>query len=66
MLNRVKSFSKIQLENDDRFLGLLALVDVFEGPCQTILDGSALEEPILIFVDAFENYPLQMISQKFG
>jgi hypothetical protein len=41
-------------------------VEVFKGPCQTVLNGSILYETILVFVNQRSDYCLQSVSQKLG
>jgi hypothetical protein len=48
VLDSVKSFGKVQLENYDRSFTLLALVNIFKAPGNAILDGSRFDEAILI------------------
>ena len=55
MLNGVKSFSKIQLKNDDLFLALLALVDVFKAPGYAVLNCLVSDNTILIFVQKLKD-----------
>ena len=63
MLNCVKGLSKVQLKDYNWALGLLILMNILKAPGQTILNRPALEEPILIFVDALEDHPLQSVGQ---
>ena len=57
---------KVQFENYYRSLGLMTLVQVFKGPTKIILDCSALNETILIFVNALHNQLLESICSHFG
>ena len=48
MFNSIKSFCEIKLENNDFFLGLLALMNILIGPCQVVLDCPGFDEAILV------------------
>ena len=61
MLNRVKSLFKIQLKNHNRPLRLMALMQIFQGPADAVLDSPALYKAILIFMYACHNYLLEPI-----
>ena len=65
MLNSVKGLSKVQLKDYDWTLGLFTLMNILKTPGQTILNRPTLKEPILIFVDALKDHPLQSIGQQF-
>ena len=66
MLNGIKGLLKVQFENYYRSLGLMTLVQIFKGPTNTILDCSAFNETILIFVNALHNQLLESICSHFG
>ena len=59
----VERFSEIELEQNDWVSRLLALIYVFEGPSETILNGAGLTKTILVSVHDFEYDFLQPISQ---
>ena len=63
VLYRVKGLFKIKLDNYDLLLGLMALMYIFKGPSQAILYGSRSNESILIYVNNFQDNPLQSICQ---
>jgi hypothetical protein len=65
MLNCVKGFSKIKLYNEDWQFGLLTLKNILISPCQTVLDSSRMNEPILILMNTFENMIMESISCQF-
>jgi hypothetical protein len=51
VLNGVKCLSEIQFKDDDFLFGVLTLVDIFICLSKAILNGSTLNEAILIFMD---------------
>lgn len=51
MLNKIKGLFKVQLEDDDLLLGLMALVQVFKSPTKTVLDSFTLDKAILVLMD---------------
>lgn len=66
MFNSVKGFCKVQFHNDYLLLRMMTLVNVFKTPCQAILNGSELNETILIPVDNLKHNLLESLCQKFG
>ena len=62
MLKRVKSLLKVQFEDDNGPLRLMALMQILKGPTNAVLNCSALNETILILMNAFHNYPLKPIG----
>ena len=66
MLNLVKCLLKVQLNDDNFFLGIVTDVEIFKCPCNTVLDGSAFYKSILIFVDKGGDCLLKSISQELG
>ena len=66
MLNRIKGLLKVQLKDYNWPLGLMALVQIFKGPTNTILNCSALNETILIFVNTLHDQFLESIGSHFG
>ena len=66
MFHRIKCLFKIQLENNYWFLGLIALVQVFQSPPNTILNGSRLDKSVLILVNTLHNLQLQPVGYYFG
>jgi hypothetical protein len=66
VLNLIKNFFKIEFKNDNFLFGMVEKVEVFKGPCQTVLNGSILYETILVFVNQRSDYCLQSVSQKLG
>ena len=65
VLYGVESFGEVQLEQNNLMRRPLALVNIFKLPCKTVLDGSPLNEPILVLVYDFQNNFLQTIGQYF-
>ena len=61
-----QSFGKVQLQNKNRPLRLLALMNIFKSPSKTVLDGSGFEKPILIQMDTLQNHLLQSVGKKFS
>ena len=51
MLNHVKGFLEIKLEHNDLFFRGVTKVNIFQGPCQAVLNGPPLDETILILVN---------------
>ena len=66
VLNCVERLSKIQLKQNNRSLGGLALVNVLKCPRKTILYRSPTDESILVTVDNLQNDFLETVSQEFG
>ena len=46
----IECFGKVELEKNDLPARSMALMNVVVGPCKAILDGSSLEEAILVAV----------------
>ena len=55
MVNCIKCLSKVKFEEHNFFLGALALIYVFEHPCEAILDSATFEETVLFTVNYFKN-----------
>jgi hypothetical protein len=67
MFNGVKSFSKIQLQdNNNRLLGCMTLMKIFKSLGNTILNGSGFQKTILMFVNAIQNPPLYSVCHQFS
>ena len=66
MFNGIKRLGKIQFKEDNFFLGSLTLMYIFEGPSQAIMDGSAMQEALLIFMHQLKNNALETISQNLS
>lgn len=49
MLYDVKSFCKVQFQDEELLFSLLALVDIFKCPGQAVLNSSCFDEAILNF-----------------
>ena len=41
-------------------------MQIFKSPCKTVLDCSALEKAILVWMDQVKNHLLQSVCKKFG
>ena len=66
VLDRVESFGEIQLKQNNRSLGGLALVNVLKCPCKAILYRSSTDESILVTVDNFQNDLLHTVGQELS
>src|SRR3954466_7072463 len=55
MFNGVKSLFKINLEQDERSLGLVTLMKIFKSPGKAVLNGPILNKTILVLVNASSN-----------
>ena len=66
ILDHVESFGEIQLKQNNRSLGGLALVNVLKCPCKTILYRSPTYESILVTMDNLQNDFLETVSQELG
>jgi predicted hydrocarbon binding protein len=66
MLNQIKSFLKIKLENNSFPLRLVALVEELKSPTKTVLDSFSFDKAILIFMNYIKSNNLQPIRQQFG
>lgn len=66
MLQRIKSLFKIQLEDKKFPLGLMALMQIFHSPSNTIMYSSGFDEAILVLVHTSENFQLKPISSHLG
>ena len=62
MLNRIKCFSEVQFQENDFAFRSLALVYILKGPSKTVMDGSFFQEPILVFMNNFQDHSLQSIG----
>jgi len=58
----VKSFLKVNLDNDYFLFGVMAEVKVLKCPSQTVLNGFGMNEPILIFVNKASNNGLKPVG----
>ena len=47
VLNFVESLFKIKFKDDHLFFGMMTEMEIFKGPCKTILNGSAIDEPMM-------------------
>jgi hypothetical protein len=64
MFNRVKGFSKVQFQYYKVSLGMLALINVFKGSPQTVLNRPCFNEAILIKMDQRDDIILQLVCHK--
>jgi hypothetical protein len=51
VFNGVEGFCEVQLNQNNLLSGLVTLMNKFKSPGQTILDGSRLDESILVFMN---------------
>lgn len=51
MVHHIKRFFKVDFKDHNLFFALVALMNILETPCQTILDGPPFDETILIWVN---------------
>ena len=65
MLQYVKCFFKVKLNEYEFLRRLIALVNEFICPCKAVLNTSVVEEPTLIGMYHFEDDFLKPVSQKF-
>ena len=66
MLNFIKSFLKVQFENQKLLSGFMTEVQILNSPGNTILNGSRFNEAILILMDDRLNNSLKSVGQKFS
>lgn len=62
MLYSVKSFGNVKFDNKDRPLGLVTLKQIFQGPGNTILNGSTFKKDIPILMNTPQDHMLQTIG----
>ena len=66
MLNFIKSFLKVQFENQKLLSGFMTEVQILNSPGNTILNGSRFNEAILILMDDRLNNSLKSVGQNFS
>jgi hypothetical protein len=66
MFHCIKSFSKIQFQNDRLVWCLFALVNVLISPSNTILNHPRLQEAILIDVHKLKNFLVRSVGEDFS
>ena len=66
MLNSIKSFGKVQFEEDNFFLGGLTLVYVLTCPRKAVVDRSPAEKTVLVTMNNFQDNLLEAVGQEFG
>jgi hypothetical protein len=66
VLNGVKGFFEVDFQHHTGDPRSLALVQVFKGPSEAVLDGTALDEAILVSVNKFEYPKLKTIGQQLS
>ena len=66
MLNSIKRLREVKFQNTAGSPGCLALVDVFKGLGQAVLDRSPFKESIRIPMDGLKHDFLQAISKLFS
>ena len=55
MLDRVESFGEIQLKKNNLSLRGLTLMNVLEGPGETVLDRASFDETVLVFMNYLQD-----------
>ena len=63
VLHCVKSFCKIQFENNNFSFAMVALMNVFKAPGNAVLDGSPFDKSVLVVMQKLDNNLLQSVCQ---